>query len=99
MTLGVAFGNNRRKNEKCSQDNMQKLGSIQSDCTVTAQVQGGTAELISLYQTLPHTLQQKEFTCHTDVEVIIKFIANMLNQINSIVETIYFFLPFLTSRI
>lgn len=35
---------------------MQKLGSLQSDCTVTAQVQGGTAELISLSQTL-HTLQ------------------------------------------
>lgn len=38
------------------QDSVQKLGSIQSDWTVTAQVQGGIAELISLSQPL-HTLQ------------------------------------------
>lgn len=65
----------------------------------TPQVQRRTAGLISPSQTLPHTLQWKIYTCHTDVKIIIKFIANVLNQVHSIVESIYFFLPFLTSRI
>lgn len=52
MTLGVAFEKGRKmKNVVSTCRNIQKLGSIQSDYTVTAQVQGGTAELISLSQT------------------------------------------------
>lgn len=37
--------------------------------------------------------------CHTDVKIIIKFTANVLNQVNSVIESMYFFLPFLTNRI